>query len=56
MWIIKTIECRLHGHSYIDVNAENRPYHYCLHCGKIEEPAAVLKTNRLYRLKSPQSI
>jgi hypothetical protein len=56
MWIIRTIECWLHGHSYIDVTTETRPYRYCLHCGKIEEPAAVLKRNHLYPIKSQPGV
>lgn len=56
MWIIKSFECRLHGHSFIDVTANNRPYHYCLHCGGVEEPLAVLKENHIHRLKSAQSV
>ena len=55
MWIIRTIECWVNGHNYIDVTADNRPYHYCLHCSKVEEPAAVV-INRVCTTKFQQSI
>jgi hypothetical protein len=43
MWIYRFVYFLFQGHAYIDINSIQRPYRYCLHCGEIMEPAAVLK-------------
>jgi hypothetical protein len=43
MGIFRFIYCLFNGHAYIDIVDDRRPYQYCLRCGKIEEPVAVLK-------------
>jgi hypothetical protein len=43
MWFYRFIFCLFQGHSYIDITFTRRPYKYCLHCGKIKEPVAILK-------------
>jgi|WetSurMetagenome_2_1015567.scaffolds.fasta_scaffold450406_2 hypothetical protein len=48
MWILRSIFCLFQGHTYIDITPTARPYQYCLHCGKIKEPMAVVKNRRLH--------
>ena len=46
MWIIKYINCLIRGHSYVDVNLEKEPYHYCLNCCKVEVPDESVRDRR----------
>jgi hypothetical protein len=43
MLIFRYIYCIFQGHAYVDITSTHRPYKYCLHCGKIQEPVTVLK-------------
>ena len=43
MWIFRYTYCLLQGHAFVEITSTNRPYKYCLHCGKMEEPVAVYK-------------
>jgi hypothetical protein len=54
MWIYRYIYCPFHGHAYIDITPTTRPYQYCLHCGKIKEPAAVLKNRNVHSYAGQQ--
>jgi hypothetical protein len=45
MSIFRIIYCIFEGHAYVDVvTTPRQPYQYCLHCGKVKEPVAILKT------------
>jgi hypothetical protein len=46
VWIFKYAGCLIQGHEYIDLTGGRYPYQYCLHCGKIKEPLAVVKNRR----------
>jgi hypothetical protein len=48
MWIFRYTYCLFQGHAFVDITQTRRPYQYCLHCGKIKEPAAVLKNHELH--------
>jgi hypothetical protein len=48
MWIFRYTYCLFQGHAFIDITQTSRPYQYCLHCGKIKEPRAILKTRELH--------
>jgi len=48
MRIISWIYCLFEGHAFIDVTATERPYQFCLRCGKIKEPTAVLVRSHVY--------
>ena len=43
MWIFRFTYCLFRGHSFIDITSSRKPYKYCLHCGKIQEPIAILR-------------
>lgn len=47
MWILKIIQCFLQGHIYKDINKAGRRYKYCLRCGKVKEPTAILINDRI---------
>ena len=36
MWIFKYLVCLMYSHSFVDITWKGLPYHYCLHCGKVE--------------------
>jgi len=42
MWIFRYIYCLINGHAYVDINSSKVPYQYCLRCGKVKEPIAVV--------------
>jgi len=46
MWIFRYTYCLFQGHAFVDIKTSRDPYRYCLHCGKIIEPAAILKDRR----------
>ncbi len=48
MWIMRFLYCLVEGHALIDVTTSRRPYQFCLRCGKVKEPVAVL-VNRSIR-------
>jgi|WetSurMetagenome_2_1015567.scaffolds.fasta_scaffold1106728_1 hypothetical protein len=48
MSLIRYCYCMLQGHAYIDITQSRRPYQYCLRCGKIKEPLAILKNRELH--------
>ncbi len=41
MWILSIIYCFIHGHAFLDITTDKRPYQYCIRCGKVKEPVAV---------------
>ena len=43
MWIFRFTYCLFQGHAYVDITSATRPYQYCLHCGKVQEPGTVLE-------------
>jgi hypothetical protein len=43
MWIFRFTYCLIQGHAFVDIPSSDRPYQYCLHCGKMKEPIAILK-------------
>ncbi len=51
MFIIRFLYCLIEGHAFVDTTATERPYQFCLRCGKIQEPSAYLK--RTHRSPEP---
>jgi hypothetical protein len=49
MWIMRYFYCLFEGHAFVDVTTAKRPYQFCLRCGKIKEPTAVLVNSHLHR-------
>lgn len=47
MWIFRYTYCLFRGHAFVDITSAERPYQYCLHCGKVKEPAFVLKNHAM---------
>lgn len=47
MWIHRYLYCMFQGHAFIDITTNRNPYQYCLHCGKIREPAFVIRNRSL---------
>ncbi len=47
MWIFRFTYCIFRGHAFVDIPKTDRPYQYCLHCGKVKEPAAIQKRHTL---------
>ena len=43
MWIYRYTYCLIQQHAYVDITTSDRPYQYCLRCGKVKEPLAYLK-------------
>jgi len=43
MWIYRYTYCLIQQHAYVDITTLDRPYRYCLRCGKVKEPLAYLK-------------
>jgi hypothetical protein len=43
MWIYRYTYCLIQQHAFVDITTSDRPYQYCLRCGKVKEPLAYLK-------------
>ena len=48
MWIFRFTYCLFQGHAFLDITNTSRPYQYCLHCGKVKEPPAFLKSHKIH--------
>jgi hypothetical protein len=46
MWILRFFYCLFEGHAFVDITTAERPYQFCLRCGKIKEPTAVRVRSR----------
>ena len=44
MWIFRYTWCLFRGHAFVDITSTMHPYRYCLHCGKVKEPAVILRS------------
>jgi hypothetical protein len=55
MWIFRFTYCFFQGHAFVDVTTTERPYQYCLHCGKVKEPVAIVK-QRTFHSASEQTV
>ncbi len=47
MWIFRFTYCLFQGHAFVDITSTDRPYKYCLHCGHVKEPIALLKRHTI---------
>jgi hypothetical protein len=48
MWIFRYTYCLFQGHAFVDITTPQKPYKYCLHCGKVQEPSSILVNNRIH--------
>jgi hypothetical protein len=48
MWIVRFTYCLFRKHAFIDITSSRRPYQYCMRCGYVKEPVAILKSHRVH--------
>jgi hypothetical protein len=48
MWIFRFAYCLLWKHAFINITSSRRPYQFCMRCGYVKEPVAILKLHRVH--------